>query len=235
MRIWPILLGTAALLSPGLAGATTVFDSVDINPAAFNSGAQATNTSWDWVDPTANGPLGSEFSVSSPQTLSSVSLELSAELPTDGGSIVVTLLPDNGGSPAFTTTAGVSTFTGGTVIGTIADATLSTNSALVTLSADVDLTPGSYWIGLETPPTATSGPDAYGSGQWWWSQPDPSNPLTNNFNSIGGAGPFVVGGSVSNPGDYELIVTTPEPASIAILGASLAGLGYFRRRKSAKA
>ena len=90
MRIWPILLGTAALLSPGLAGATTVFDSVDINPAAFNSGAQATNTSWDWVDPTANGPLGSEFSVSSPQTLSSVSLELSAELPTDGGSIVVT-------------------------------------------------------------------------------------------------------------------------------------------------
>ena len=60
------------------------------------------------------------------------------------------------------------------------------------------------------------------------------NPITNNFNSIGGAGPFAVGGA-NNPGDYELIVTTPEPASIAIPGASLAGIGYFRRRKSAKA
>ena len=78
MRIWPILLGTVALMSPELAGATTVFDSVDINPAAFNSGAQGTNTSWDWVDLTANGPLASGFSVSSQQALASVSLGTSA-------------------------------------------------------------------------------------------------------------------------------------------------------------
>ena len=137
-----------------------------------------------------------------------------------------------------TTSGLLATFTNDTVLGTIANSSLTQTPSLVTITPDVALAAGTYWIGTETSllPTSIDDPvnGTYGSGQWWWTNTDPSVPETLNFNSIGGEGPFAVGG-VAKPGAYELIVeatvATPEPTTIAVLGGGLAGLGYFRRRK----
>ena len=117
------------------------------------------------------------------------------------------------------------------------NSSLTQTPSLVTIT-DVALAAGTYWIGTETSllPTSIDDPvnGTYGSGQWWWTNTDPSVPETLNFNSIGGEGPFAVGG-VAKPGAYELIVeatvATPDTTTIAVLGGGLAGLGYFRRRK----
>ena len=243
MRFLPLILGVSALLAPELAHATTIFDSVNVGAGIFNGGLETSNTSWDWVDPTANGPNASQFSVSYAQTLSSVSLELSADTPQDGGSLIVVLMRDNGGAPPFTTipdsltsSKELATFTNYTVLGTIQDSSLSKTSSLVTLNTNVSLSAGSYWIGTQTSLLPTAGntnatTGNYGSGQWWWTQPGASVPLTNNFNSIGSVAPFAVGGT-KNPGAYELIIDTPEPATIAILGGALAGMGYVRRKNA---
>jgi hypothetical protein len=235
VKLLPCIMGAVALLSPGLAGAETIYDSVNVNPLAFNSGLETSNGSWDWVDPTANGPNASQFTMTNTQSLMSVSLELSADNPTDGGSVVVVLLPNNGGAPPFTTSAGITSFTDQTVLGTIQDNSLSQISSLVTLDTNIPLAAGTYWIGTETAllTTPVDGED-YGSGQWWWTNPDPSVPDTLNFNTANSIGSFAVGG-VANPGAYELIINTPEPMTIAILGVGLAGLGYIQRRKARKA
>jgi hypothetical protein len=247
MRLLPYVFGFSILAAPLMANAAIVFDSVNISPAAFNSGSENSNTSWDWVDPTANGPTASQFSVPFVQTLDYVSLELSADAPSDGGSVMVYLLPDNGsGFPNYTTSTDIygntiSTFVGGTLIGVIPDSTLSQQSALVTVDTDVVLAAGSYWIGLATsllPGLSDPPPQiVYGSGQWWWSNPDASDPVTQNFNAIGSPGPFAVGGDpllTNNPGDYELVVSTPEPATVALLGGAMAGLGLLRKRRNMK-
>lgn len=247
MRFLPLILGVSALLAPELAYATTIFDSVNVGAGVFNGGLETSNTSWDWVDPTANGPNASQFSVSYAQTLTSVSLELSADTPADGGSVVVVLMQDVSGAPPYTTISDPSTsskklatLTDYTVLGTIQDSALSQTSALVTLNTDVSLSAGSYWIGTQTSLLPTAGntnptTGTYGSAQWWWTQPGASVPVTNDFNSIGTVGPFAVGGT-TNPGAYELIINTsvptPEPATIAILGGALAGLGYVRRKNA---
>ncbi len=245
MRLLPYVFGVAVLAAPQLASAAIVYNSVDVSPSAFNSGNETTNSSWDWVDPTANGPNAAQFTIPYTQTLDFVSLVLSADAPTDGGSVMVYLLPDNKGAPPYTTVPDASTstqgangvlatFTGGTLLGTIADSTLARNSSIVTVNSNVVLSAGSYWIGLATsllPGQSDPINGTYGSGQWWWTQPDASVPVTLNFNSIGGPAPFAVGGT-GNPGGYELVVSTPEPATVALLGGAMAGLGFMRRRRN---
>jgi hypothetical protein len=53
--------------------------------------------------------------------------------------------------------------------------------------------------------------------------------LTMTFNSTGGSA-FSESGSLSNPPTTPVIVDTPEPVSLAVLGVGFFGLGAVRRR-----
>ena len=68
---------------------------------AWNYQSGRLEPSPDSIEPTGAGPNASQFSVSYPQILSLVSLELSAATPSDGGSINIVLMPDDGESPAL--------------------------------------------------------------------------------------------------------------------------------------
>ena len=239
-RVLPLFIGATVLLSHGIARATTIYDSVDINPADLNSGS-------DPVAPNLAGPNAASFASGLPQILSSVSLELSADNPSDGGSLSVVLMPDNNGEPPYSFVAapgaglptnGITTFTGATVLATLLDSSLSSTPSLVTINTSVPLAVGTYWIGLETTlvPDSISDPVAgtYGSAEWWWTYSDPNTAVGFEFNAIGGPYSFPAGA-----GPYEMIVdtslTVPEPGTFSVLAGGLAGLGYIRRRTANKA
>jgi hypothetical protein len=257
MRILPLAFGVASVLSPGLASATTIiYDTVNIDPAAFNAGA-------DQLSPVIDGPNAVSFQITSTQTLSAVSLELSALNPSDGGSLTVALVsnivvPNKGNQPNNSTvtnsnlpTTGITTFNGGTVLATILDSSLSTTPSLVTITTAVTLTPGTFlWIGLETTqlPSSVSNDDSpadgtYGSAQWWWTDNNPGGAIgitgQLGFTAGGGPGSYPVSGNTPDTlSPYEMILTTtagiPEPMTITIFGSGLAALGYIRRRRVAK-
>jgi hypothetical protein len=239
MRILPLWLSAALVLSPRLARATTIYDSVNLNdPTDFNYGGVP-------LDPTLIGPDAGSFTVTSAQTLTLVSLELSAANPSDGGSLTVVLVTNSGNEPSYRwkkdnslPTDGITTFTCDTVLATILDSTLSSTPSLITSSTSAALTPGVYWIGLETPqlPSSVLAGDTiydgtYGSAEWWYTN-DTDPPADSGV--LGQLGFSVEGGPSSFPisgnnaffgGPYEMILDTgqaaPEPGTLAILSGGL--------------
>jgi hypothetical protein len=220
-----LAISAVAMFAANIANATVVFDSLDVAAGSFNDGS----------DGVGQQPLAASFFTSGPPNFSSITLELAATAPTDNGSIGVYIVPDDGtggglgkaGSPTYTSSGGTFTaFTGAQQVATILDSSLTASPGAVTVQIaplTVSTLNNEYWVGL-----VYSG----GSSANWYFNSDGSGVGTANqadFNSNGGLGPF----SLSD-GAYEMVVNTPEPASIAIVGGGLVGLGFFRRRSQKK-
>ena len=229
MRVPALFLGAALVTVPSLARALTIYDSVDVDPQAFNGG-------WDAVEPTQVGPLAGSFLPAYPVTLDySVSLELQCCRSERRGIPYTVVLMQANGFPSYRTTNGITTFPGATVLATILDSSLSGSPSLVTITTAVNLSATRCWIGLETPrlPSSvavgdTAADGSYGSAQWWWTDPrDEIGAIglagQSDFNTYGGAGPYPVGGN-QDLGPYEMIIDVPEPATLTVLGGGLAGL-----------
>ena len=223
MKTRVLAISTLAMFSVNIAHAAVVFDSLDVAANVFNHGS----------DGFAQQPLAASFFTSGPPDFSSITLELAATAPADNGSIGVYIIPDDGtggglgipGSPTYTPGGATFTaFTGAQKVGTILDSSLTSSPGAVTVNIAADTPTVStlndeYWVGL-----VYSGSS---SAKWYFNSDGSGVGTTNqaDFNSLGGLGSFSV-----STGAYEMVVETPEPASIAIVGIGLAGLGFFRRQ-----
>jgi len=228
-----LVFGALAMLTANVANATTYFDTIN-PPAAFSGNADG---------PVGDGVnlMAASFNVPGTPNFNSVTLALTADVPSDGGSTMVYLVPDDGsgapnlaGSPLLNG-AGTN-FADAVLIGTILDSSLAvsgTGPSLVQLT----ITPGEvasvtsntsdneYWIGLLAGGSS--------SVEWNVTNPDNAPALLSQADFNNAAGTFD-----DATGAYQMIVaanvSTPEPATLAILGCGLAGIGYVRRRKAKK-
>jgi hypothetical protein len=241
MNIRILALSAMAVLAASAANATVVFDTVTGVGAGSGSNGPASDSTTI---------IGQSFT-SAPATQFHISLSLSASNPSDGGSVLVYLVPDTGansgplgcgtpttgvcglptidtGPPGYTFTS----FAGSEKIGTILDSSLTTSPTLVSLFAKPSITTANqeYWVVLDFTAGASSG--------WWFETTSAgvgtggqgflNNSLgTTSLEPLSNAGPPFAA--------YQMIVTAPEPATLTVLGAGLVGLGYIRRRKAKRA
>ncbi|HEX2941886.1 MAG TPA: PEP-CTERM sorting domain-containing protein [Rhodopila sp.] len=243
-----IAIALGAILTAGEAQASVVFDSITGTQSGGSNGA---------VDETSNpvNPattyIGQSFffTYNATNPVGAIAtLSMNAGTPTDGGSVMVYLVANsansgdtNGvaGNPSYGPTPGGTTFTGLThdvLLGQIKDSLLTSATSLASVyisSQDFATVSSStanneYWI------VANIGSGS--SANWNYNTGAPMGLGTTGqafWNNYGGSyGPAV---PVSQYSPYMLTVNTPEPATIALLGGGLVGIGYFRRRSARKA
>jgi hypothetical protein len=252
MRHTSALYGLGSLLLAGSAHATVLPGNALYSSFITNLPDQAANPNF----PVATGAIGSpgsplaqEFTVTSPFAITSLDIRLSdPTAATDGGSVLVYLVPGNGTLSLPATTSPTSNkLAGKTLLATIADssipvpgvggcifggaaATINKCNTLVVVN-DYISTPGDYWIALvDGSDTNNGGANTVASGAVWWRAGD-----NVGLNNIGLTNAHVnandvLTSQVHPPNAFELQVNTVEPASVAILAAGVTGLTLVRRR-----
>ena len=258
-----VAIGVLTMLVAAPAGAFTLYDTLgaaDGNPQS----TQIINPLTPPSNLGRGGPIAFEFSSGAATTLGAVQLDLNALKPSDGGTVNVYLVPNNAGTPENNGGSGAGyCFAGATLLGSIANSALplaptSKNQGAVltlNLASLIPLTPGTgSWLGVTNSVGSGTNATADFVFDLTWYTGGTGTLNQNNFFQAAVATPncnvnnvicgtpgmpmtYAVGAGSSGRNVYEAALYTtgiPEPATLAILGAGLAGLGMVRRRRGSR-
>ncbi len=174
-----------------------------------------------------------DFILGSTTDLTSVTFwSLEATSPDYNGSIFWEIRNNNAGAPTGSVLGSGTVAPTRTAAGTLALLTQFQNDFTVSING---VTAGTYWLTLHNGPLINTGPliDFY----WTWADLNVTNTPTfrgQDSDLVGGGGyltnaqehAFNISGNVVVPSGV------PEPATMAVAGAGLAALAFFRARKS---
>jgi hypothetical protein len=239
MKIFGTIVGFAALVAAGSANAAIVYDTI--------TGEIPTN-GYKPLDAANRGPLGDSFIATNSERIESVTFMVK-ENANDTGSVLVYLVPNNPatGAPTLPAVSGGTALSGAQLLGTISGsglfATFGNHYTAVSLSPDVTVAAGTYWIEMVDANSLTNGDGnpTVTNLQWGFNTSgftDVGVPTSGNISSYANAsdngltGPAL--GNSSQLAVFEMQISTPEPASLAVLGVGTAGLGFIRRRHAKK-
>jgi len=232
MKIFGIAVGLAALLSAGTASAgALVYDTIT---------GQTVVAGFKPIVGANRGPLGDSFLATGPEVISGLTFTMKDVSPSDGGSVLVFLVPNNPptGAPTLPSSTGT-TLTGAIKLGKILDSAAPTTFGAVSLTTSASITAGTYWIELvdaSSPANGDASPGPTGIQYAYaldaGSLGMPASGTVASYSNVdnGGLTAFTPG----NGNVFMMQIRTPEPASLALLGAGMTVLGVIRRRRSKK-